>query len=259
MKDINYQQKAIKQLTEKVVELLNLDNKREKVVFKAPTGSGKTYMTAMAMEAIADTIQSDPRNKYDKVAFVWIAPNRLHNQAYASLSKLFEETRGLLPITFNGISNRKLNHGDVLCLNWGSIHSEDNILVRDTENGNSLWDILEETRNDHIAIVAVIDEEHLHWDARADKAATVLKKLSPIVELRVSATPRTITPHNITVYRKDVVEAQMIKEGIVINPDIKVVETQEVEDYLIDEALTKRDQLHECYKEMNKNIKIHCS
>lgn len=254
MKDIAYQQNAIKKLTNLVVELLDNNETRQKVVFKAPTGSGKTYMTAMTMESVADILKNDPRHIYEDVAFVWIAPNRLHSQAYGSLTKLFEETRALHPIMFDNITDGKLNHGDVLCLNWGSIHSEDNIFVRTTEQGNSLWDIVENTKRANTAIVAIIDEEHLHWDARADRAASVLAKLRPIVELRVSATPKTNSPHTVLVRRKDVVVAQMIKDGIVINPDIEVEESQDVEDYLIDEALKKRDLLAECYAEMGKEI-----
>lgn len=254
MKDIAYQQKAIKDLTGKIIDLLDNNELRQKIVFKAPTGSGKTYMTAMALENVVEELKAEPRHEYEKVAYVWIAPNRLHSQAYEILSNLFKETRSLNPILADNITDGKLHEGDVLCLNWDSIHSEDNILVRDTENGNSLWDIIEVTRREKTAIVAIIDEEHLHWDKSADRASAVLAKLKPIVEVRVSATPKTISPHTVTILRKDVVKAQMIKEGIVINPDIQVKETQEVETYLIDEALKKRDLLAASYDEMQKNI-----
>jgi type III restriction enzyme len=255
MKDIKYQQEAIKELLNKIVKLLNINEERQKIVFKAPTGSGKTYMTAKALEAVVDTLQTDKRNQYERVAFVWIAPNRLHSQAYGSLSKLFEETRALNPIMFDDITDGVLNNGDVLCLNWGSIHSDDNILVKESETGFNLWEVIERTREEGTAIVAIIDEEHLHWDRTADKAATVLSKLKPIVELRVSATPKTVSPYTVTVSRKDVIAAQMIKESLVINPDIEVNETMEVEEYLIDEAIKKRDLLAQCYEEMGKKIK----
>lgn len=254
MKDLKYQQEHIEQLRKLIIKLLNVNTLRQKIVFKAPTGSGKTYMTATAMEQVADALRSDPRNVYDKVAYVWIAPNRLHNQAYDSLQKLFAETRALNPIKYDDISEGKLHHGDVLCLNWGSIHSEDNIMVRETESGHSLWEIVENTRQDKTAIVAVIDEEHLHWERTADRAATVLKRLKPIVEVRVSATPKTLSSYTVTIPRKEVIEAQMIKEGIVINPEIESKDSVEVENYLIDEALAKRNLLAECYAEMGKNI-----
>lgn len=90
MKDIAYQQKAIRELSDKIIDLLDNEDTRQKIVFKAPTGSGKTYMTAMSMELVADTLKDETRHQYNRVAFVWIAPNRLHSQAYETLS-------GLLP------------------------------------------------------------------------------------------------------------------------------------------------------------------
>ena len=254
MKDLAYQQEHIKELAGKIIKLLNVNELRQKIVFKAPTGSGKTYMTAMAMEGVADALREDTRNVYDEVAYIWIAPNRLHSQAYDSLKRLFAETRSLNPIMFNDIAEGELQHGDVLCLNWGSIHSEDNVIVRENENGKTLWEIIENTKQKNRAIVAIIDEEHLHWEKTADRAATVLNRIKPIVEVRVSATPKTISPYTVTIPRKEVVAAQMIKEGIVINPEIEAKDTVEVEDYLIDDALAKRNLLAECYAEMGKNI-----
>lgn len=254
MKDLQYQQEAINQLRKLILKLLNVDELRQKIVFKAPTGSGKTYMTAMAMEHVADALRSDPRNVYENIAYVWIAPNRLHSQAYDNLKKLFSETRSLNPIMYDDIIDGKLHHSDVLCLNWGSIHSEDNIMVRETESGHSLWEIIENTKRDKIAIAAIIDEEHLHWERTADRAAIVLGRLKPIVEVRVSATPKTNSFYTVTIPRKDVIAAQMIKEGIVINPEIESKDSVEVEDYLIDEALSKRNLLADCYAEMGKDI-----
>lgn len=254
MKDLAYQQEKIKELCDKIVELLNDNLSRQKIVFKAPTGSGKTYMTAMAMESAADALLNNQCREFERVAYIWIAPNRLHSQAYDSLSKLFAETRALHPVMFDNITSKALNHGDVLCLNWGSIHSADNIMVRETETGRNLWNVLEHTRRQRTAIVVIVDEEHLHWDGTADCAAEVLDRINPIVEVRVSATPKTNSVHTVLVKRKDVVEAQMIKEGIVINPDISVRDGVELDNYLIDEALKKRNQLAKSYRELGKNI-----
>lgn len=254
MKELKYQQEHIEQLKKLIIKLLNVDELNQKLVFKAPTGSGKTYMTAMAMEQVADTLRGDLCNVYNKVAYVWIAPNRLHCQAYDSLKKLFAETRSLNPIMYDEITDGKLHHGDILCLNWGSFQSEDNLMVRETERGQTLWEITENTKYDRTAIVAIIDEEHLHWDKTADRAAIVLNRLKPIVEVRVSATPKTISSYTVTITRKEVIAAQMIKDGIVINPEIESKDSVEVENYLIDEALEKRNLLAECYAEMGKTI-----
>lgn len=49
MKELQYQQKAIAELTDKVITLLNTGEKRRKIVFQAPTGSGKTVMACEAL------------------------------------------------------------------------------------------------------------------------------------------------------------------------------------------------------------------
>ena len=44
LKTLKYQQKAVNELVEKTIGLLNLNGNRHKLVFQAPTGSGKTVM-----------------------------------------------------------------------------------------------------------------------------------------------------------------------------------------------------------------------
>ncbi len=48
MKDLAYQRKAVGQLTDSVIDLLNEGGTRRKVVFEAPTGSGKTVVACRA-------------------------------------------------------------------------------------------------------------------------------------------------------------------------------------------------------------------
>ena len=57
MKNIPYQQNAIKELTDKTIRLLNLGGKRYKIVFEAPTGAGKTVMTCQALANITDELK----------------------------------------------------------------------------------------------------------------------------------------------------------------------------------------------------------
>ena len=52
MKQINYQQKAVKELVEKTIDLLRLSGNRHQLVFKAPTGAGKTVMASEMLGAI---------------------------------------------------------------------------------------------------------------------------------------------------------------------------------------------------------------
>jgi type III restriction enzyme len=46
----DYQRKAVRELKQKMIEMLNLPDERQKLVFKAPTGSGKTVMTSALLD-----------------------------------------------------------------------------------------------------------------------------------------------------------------------------------------------------------------
>ena len=103
MKDLRYQQDAIKELTEKVVGLLNEGGSRRKVVFEAPTGSGKTVMVCQALADIVSTLKSDGANRYEEAAFIWFAPRKLHLQSYMRLKGAFADGRELRPVIFDDL------------------------------------------------------------------------------------------------------------------------------------------------------------
>ena len=44
MKNLEYQQKAVTELIDKTIRLLNVSGQRNKLVFEATTGAGKTIM-----------------------------------------------------------------------------------------------------------------------------------------------------------------------------------------------------------------------
>lgn len=46
----DYQKSAVKQLKERIMDMLDWDGMRHKLVFKAPTGSGKTVMTSALLD-----------------------------------------------------------------------------------------------------------------------------------------------------------------------------------------------------------------
>ena len=64
MKDLQYQQKAIKELTDKTIRLLNLGEKRKKLIFEAPTGSGKTVMASVALSEIVEELKNRGDSRY---------------------------------------------------------------------------------------------------------------------------------------------------------------------------------------------------
>ena len=84
----DYQREAINKLKVEVIDLLNLSDSRQKLVFKAPTGSGKTVMASALLDELTVEVR-DGKCKYTDVAFIWIAPNKLHQQSYFKMRSFF--------------------------------------------------------------------------------------------------------------------------------------------------------------------------
>ena len=259
MKDLKYQQKAIRELVEKTIELLNFGGLRRTLIFKAPTGSGKTVMASQLLANLTEELQSRGDSPYQQVAFIWIAPNKLHQQSYFKMKNYFTETRLLKPVMYDEIDQSEgvIKPGEILFVNWESINKEKNVMVRDSEQNASLYEITRRTQEEQgLPIVVVIDEEHLFWSRTADKSASVLQKINPKVEIRISATPKTNADHKVTVSREEVVNEEMIKKQVVLNPDIAkgYNDENELNIHLIQCALEKRRLLAEAYKKEGTDI-----
>lgn len=260
MKDLQYQQKAIKELTDKTITLLNLNEKRKKLIFEAPTGSGKTVMASVALSEIVEELKNRGDSRFQEVAYIWIAPNKLHEQSYFKIKHAFNENRRLRPVMYDELdhSDGYLHPSEILFVNWESINKENAIIVRDSEQNRSLYEITRRTQDEQgTPIVVIIDEEHLFWSKTADKSAQVLDRINPAVEIRISATPKTMHfDEKVKVHRKDVIRAEMIKEEVVLNPDLNTddKQEQELDEFLIKTALEKREQIAKAYKELGVDI-----
>jgi len=78
IKELDYQAKAVDELVEKCAKQLQSGGERRKLVFKAPTGAGKTVMASLLLERLAAEL---PQRVLGEPAFVWIATNQLHEQS----------------------------------------------------------------------------------------------------------------------------------------------------------------------------------
>ena len=259
MKNLQYQQSAVNELVNKTLRLLNDDGSRQKLVFEAPTGAGKTVMACQALATLIDEMHSRGGSMYQECAFIWFAPRQLHIQSYRSLKGAFSETRKLTPVMFDELDQSEgIQPGEILFVNWESINKKNNVLVRDSESSASLYEITRKTQEElGLPIIAIIDEEHMFWSKTADKSAQVLEKINPTIEIRISATPKTTNPREkVSVYRRDVIEAEMIKKEVVLNPEIELNFSDELRlnESLIKAALAKRNQLADAYKALGVNI-----
>ena len=247
-----YQEKAVKDLKEKIVDMMQLHAERQKIVFKAPTGAGKTVMAS----ALLDKLNIEFSSNYNDVAFIWIAPNKLHVQSYMSMRNFFSETRSLRPVMFNEVDPMSgLQGGDILFLNWQSIYMENAVIIRENEQNRNLYTLVKSTRDNCIPVIVVIDEEHMYTGVNARRCETVLNKINAKVELRISATPITVGCPLIDVPREKVIAEEMIKKGIYLNPQLHGSDNQEVSlnIHLLEAALKRRNALAKAYHEYGIN------
>ena len=216
-------------------------------------------MAAQMLGDLTDELASRTDCPVNEVAFIWFAPNKLHQQSYCKLKEFFGETRVLRTVMFDELDHADgvIRPGEILFVNWESINKKNNVIVRDSEQNNSLYEITRRTQQEQgTPIVAIIDEEHQFWSKTADKTADVLRRIMPRVEIRISATPKTKSDYTVTIPREEVIKEQMIKERVILNPDIDkgFSDERELTQNLIECALRKRNQLAEAYKKEGTNI-----
>ena len=263
MKNIRYQQDAVSELVEKTLSLLSYQGNRHILVFKSPTGSGKTVMAAEMLRYLNNELSENPNAPCSEVAYIWIAPNRLHEQSYFKMKNAFTETKELQPVIYDELDHSVdgyIQPGQILFVNWESINKDNAVMIRDTELSASLYDLTRRTQEEHgIPLVVIIDEEHMFGSRNAKKSEKVLGHIQPKVEIRISATPLPETMAKakeiVTVAREKVIAEEMIKESVVLNPALNFNEALgSLNQHLIHLALQKREELAGVYKALGVNI-----
>jgi len=245
----NYQINAIDELLSKAKKLFTYaDNK--KLIFKAPTGSGKTIMMAEFLKQLCE----DKEVRFP-LSLIWTAPRQLHEQSKNKLDHYYEPSRALRCSFFEDLDDKRIDQNEILFFNWESINKEDNIYIRDNEKDNNLTNVLANTREEGRTIILIIDESHHH--ATSEISQNLIRDIGPKLTIEVSATPVLESPDEIvSVQLEDVKSEGMIKKAVILNPEFKniikdaKVESQlsrQSEEIVIELALKKRKALKECY------------
>ena len=259
MKQIEYQQKAVRELTDKTIDLLTYSGNRHTLVFKAPTGAGKTVMASELLLRLNAELKDRTDVSYKEVAYIWIAPNKLHEQSYFKMRSFFTEGQELHPVIFDDLDHSAegyIHPGEILFVNWESINKDNAVMIRDTEQGASLYDLTRRTQEEQrIPLIVIIDEEHMFASKLANKTEKVLKNINPKVEIRISATPETRGELQVSVPREAVVREGMIKQGVVLNPALQFnAPNGSLNQHLVHLALKKREELAEAYHKIGVDI-----
>ena len=250
-----YQENAIEGLLEKAKKLLGYSGEK-KLVFKAPTGSGKTIMMAEFLKQLIN----DPEFR-QPLSFIWTAPRHLHEQSKGKLEKYYQESRALRCSFFEDLEDRKIDEKEILFFNWESINKADNIYIRENEQDLNLSKVLENTKEEGRKIILIIDESHFSADAPA--ANRLRKDIYADLTIEVSATPVLEGDETVNVHIEDVKAEGMIKKAVVLNEDfINKLEKGKIktelgggsEGMVIKEALKKREELLKAYEKEKTDI-----
>jgi type III restriction enzyme len=260
--------KAITDLRKQFLELWKTTNRRLPLVFKSPTGSGKTIMVAQFLRDMS----SDPQFNVDK-AYLWFSFSE--DSYIQSKTKLFDYYGGaneLNLLDLNDLGNGKLEKNNVFFINWQKIKAltkESRKLRNPTEytsDDEGVFDgFIKRTQEDNREIVLIIDEAHRDTDT--ELADDLIDLINPRIILRITATPKKEPSASdvlqkragyVEVLRKDVIEAGLIKEKIITQTkeDLDRLTKREIDQdlMLLELAFNKRLELLKEYKEMDLDI-----
>lgn len=250
-----YQNEAVEGLVKDTFKLLKAPGGRQKMVFKAPTGAGKTVAMAAYLNLLCEALPDKLDVPQRQIAFIWIAPNQLHLQSYHALKDYFSELRSLRPIQFEDITDGRIKPNEVLFLNWQSVNKDGNLYIRENESDKTLISYINQARLQDTEVIVILDEAHL-FASRGKAAQELLQSIYAKIEIDVSATPLYASDYGFVIKRADVVEAEMIKRGVILNPklDAHTQQGRSLEEVLMELALKKKWELADAYKKLGVNI-----
>lgn len=251
-----YQENAIDDLLEKAKRLLSLPGNK-KLVFKSPTGSGKTIMMAEFLKQLVDD-----RDIKQSLGFIWTAPRQLHTQSRKKLETYFEASRALKCSYFEDLDDRKIGENEILFFNWESINRMDNVYIRDNEQEFNLSKVLERTKEEGREIILIIDEAHHH--ATSEISQGLIQMIGPKLTIEVSATPVLSGDLSVDVLLDDVKRDGMIKKAVVLNDNFDSfiregkIKTQNLsggsEELVIEAAMKKKQELVKEFQKEGINV-----
>jgi len=259
-----YQEKAVGELVVTVKTLLEKEGQKKVCVFQAPTGGGKTIMTAKFIEEIIKELPDDD------LCFVWVSIGKgdLHLQSKRSLEEVFGGAPrvSLVEEEFAG-GRERIVRNEVVVANWEKLRSKDretgewkNVLMKDGEKIN-FRDVMAKTREQR-KIILIIDESHI--GATAERTNELREEINADIILEMSATPK-IQPEPrdlargtagfIFIEPKEVIEEGMIKKELIINEKIDEIGNNESDsqEVVLERAYQKQRELKKLF-EIEKSI-----
>lgn len=252
----NYQRDAVNELKQ-YISIGFKSTSRKEVVFKAPTGSGKTFMADSLFEELAE------ENPSDNFCILWACPGKgeLHKQSFDAVKTYLggNPVCSLLEDNFFG-SRKYIKDKEIVFINWEKLIQKDketgkwaNNLMKDQEGMNFI-DVIEKTKQNGTRVILVIDESHIGASQKARIQEFINTIIIPNIVLEMSATP--LNNHiDVEIEAQKVVDEGMIKEDVIVNQGInkedKTLAEQDSELLVLQKGYDKRQEIVEEYNKLN--------
>lgn len=252
----NYQRDAVNELKQ-YISIGFKSTSRKEVVFRAPTGSGKTFMAASLFEELAE------ENPSVNFCILWACPGKgeLHKQSFDAVKTYLggNPVCSLLEDDFFG-SRKYIKDKEIVFINWEKLIQKDketgkwaNNLMKNQEGMNFI-DVIEKTKQNGTRVILVIDESHIGASQKARIQEFINTIIIPNIVLEMSATP--LNNHiDVEVEAQKVVDEGMIKEDVIVNQGInkedKTLAEQDSELLVLQKGYDKRQEIVEEYNKLN--------
>ena len=260
-----YQSDAVESLKERFNLHFNEFNTNRstlaQIVFKAPTGSGKTLIITSLIEDLMEELTDE------NFCVIWACPGKgdLHLQSLDAVRTYVDGNPvcSLLENDFFG-SRKYINNREIVFVNWEKLIDKDsetgkwmNNLMKDQE-GMSFINVLDRTRSNGTKIILIVDESHIGKSSNSrikEFKDTIIK---PQITLEMSATP--LSDHvDVEVNSQEVVDEGMIKKDIIVNEGIlekdKKLADKDSEQLILEKGYEKRNELVKAYEKIGSFVK----
>lgn len=220
-----------------LVDKVGLQDSKQTITVKAPTGAGKTVILIDFIDKFLSTVNSN-------TAFIWLCPGKgdLEEQSRQKMISLLPNRR---TNTLNDALLSGFEAGSTTFINWELITKKGNKAISDTEKKN-LYDRIAEGNRKKITYIIIVDEEHSN-DTK--KANDIINAFSAKNIIRVSATAKENKLYEFyEIDEIDVISSGLITKALYINEDVEYDGDLESEyGYLLEIADKKRKQIAEAY------------